>query len=202
MASDDPSNRASGRLIFVRHGESEGNRDRRFTHSTEVPLTDVGRAQARAAAVRIRRRFAPARVIASPYARARETGEIIAVILGLPFGIEPEVREQHMGRLMGQPYDAALSDPSFDPTRLWEWRPSGGEALVDVRARVAPALAQLARAHAAREIVVVAHAGVMHAVWAHITDTWHDAPHIGNASILLVEHHAGAYRRPVLIEDE
>jgi len=32
-----------GKLIMVRHGESEGNRDRRFTISPEVPLTDLGR---------------------------------------------------------------------------------------------------------------------------------------------------------------
>ena len=31
-----------GRLIMVRLGESEGNRDRRFTISPEVPLTDIG----------------------------------------------------------------------------------------------------------------------------------------------------------------
>jgi len=39
-----------GRLLLIRHGESEGNRDRVFTRSPEVPLTDVGRAQVRHAA--------------------------------------------------------------------------------------------------------------------------------------------------------
>src|SRR5206468_4320831 len=42
--------RLMGRLVLIRHGESEGNRDRLFTHTPEVPLTDAGRAQVRAAA--------------------------------------------------------------------------------------------------------------------------------------------------------
>ena len=186
-----------GRLIFVRHGESEGNRDRCFTHSTEVPLTDRGREQARAAAQEIRARFAPTRVIASPFARARETGEIIAAALALPIDIEPAVRVQHLGRLMGQPYDSVLKDPTFDPARRWEWRPPGGESLMEVQSRVVPALDRLARRHAGHEIVVVAHAGVMMATWAHLTGSWESVPRIPNAGIVVVEHDDGAYCAPI-----
>ncbi|HUI27081.1 MAG TPA: histidine phosphatase family protein [Candidatus Kryptonia bacterium] len=191
----------AGRLILVRHGESEGNRDRRFTRTTEVPLTDRGRAQARAAAALIRARFAPARVIASPFARARETGEIIAAALVLPLDIEPAVREQHLGRLMGEPYDSVLHDPTFDPARRWEWRPPGGESLVELQTRVAPALDRIAQAHAGREVVVVAHAGVIMAACAYVLGTWESVRSVPNAGVVLVEHHNGAYRAPVRIED-
>jgi broad specificity phosphatase PhoE len=192
----------TGRLILVRHGESEGNRDRRFTHSTEVPLTDNGRAQARAAATRLQARWSPQRVIASPFARARETGAVIAATLGVPMEIDAELREQNLGLLAGQPYDVVRNDPTFDLARPWEWRPPGGESLVDVAARVSSALDRLARAHAGREIVLVTHAGVIQAVWAYISGSWTEAPVTPNAGIVLVEHRAGLYSCPTRIEED
>ena len=57
MQKDDAQTahpRHSGKFILVRHGESEGNRERRFTISSEVPLTELGRRQAHAAAIRDR----------------------------------------------------------------------------------------------------------------------------------------------------
>jgi len=191
-----------GRLILVRHGESEGNRDRRFTHHTEVPLTDRGREQARAAAATIQSRFTPVRVIASPFARARETGEIIAAALALPLEIEPAVREQHLGRLMGEPYDSVSQDPAFDPSRRWEWRPPDGESLIDLQLRVAPALDRIAQAHAGREVIVVAHAGVIMAACAYVLGAWESIRSVPNTGIVLVEHCNGSYRPPVRIDEE
>ena len=52
-----------GRLILVRHGESEGNRDRRFSISSEVELTEIGRQQAHEVAQRIKTRFQPRKLI-------------------------------------------------------------------------------------------------------------------------------------------
>src|ERR1700747_2916865 len=94
-----------GKLIMVRHGESEGNRDRRFTISPDVPLTDLGREQARAVAARIARRFAPSCVISSPFRRARQTSEIIAGELGLPIEVVHDLHERNLGVLKGESYD-------------------------------------------------------------------------------------------------
>ena len=76
-----------GRLLLVRHGESEGNALRRFTDSELVPLTQRGREQAERAAALLRARFAPARIVSSPFTRAQQTAEIIASALVLPIEI-------------------------------------------------------------------------------------------------------------------
>lgn len=190
-----------GRLILVRHGESEGNRLRRFTTSEAAPLTELGREQAHAAAARIARQFRPALLITSPYARARETTEIISRELSLPILVEAGLHEQSLGRLAGHPYEAVLDDPTFDRTRPWLWRPPNGESHEDVKARTAPLLDRIAALHASREVVVVSHGGVMVAIWAHVTGSWEGAHHPPNCGIVLVEHHEGRYSPPRVIGD-
>ena len=85
-----------GKLIMVRHGESEGNAIRRFTTSGEAKITDLGRRQALEAAVRIKLKFKPILVVASTFARARETGLIIASELGIPIEYEEQFREMSL----------------------------------------------------------------------------------------------------------
>ena len=191
-----------GKLILVRHAESEGNRIRHFTNSPDAAITELGRQQAHEAALKIKAGFRPHRVIASPYFRTRETARIIAVEFNLPVEIEPEFREQNLGAVAGKPYEFVRGDPSFDPARSWDWRPPGGESHADVRRRSAPVLDQIARACPDREIVIVSHGGVMRALWAHVTGVW-DGAHIpANCGIIVIEHEGVSFLAPTVIEGE
>jgi hypothetical protein len=84
-----------GELIMVRHGESESNGSRIFAGSSEVPLTEVGRRQARQLAGRISLRFKPQRVVSSKFKRALETAEIIADTLQLPLEVIDGLEERN-----------------------------------------------------------------------------------------------------------
>jgi len=71
-------------LILVRHGETDWNRDRRIQGSTDIPLNDTGREQARDAAAGLRETLElPTFMAASDLSRARETAEILAGELDL-----------------------------------------------------------------------------------------------------------------------
>ena len=194
-----------GKLIMVRHGESEGNRDRRFTSSPEVPLTELGREQARAAARRIAKRFTPERIISSPYRRARQTSDIIAGELGLPIEVMHNLHERDLGVLKGQSYDLlrdlAGQDSGYDPKRGWLWRPAGGESYEDVRRRVIVAIDEIRRRYPTAELVVVSHGGVMLSLWAHLTGAWEAAHLPPNCGIVLIEHEPGRVHPPTLITD-
>ena len=191
-----------GKLILVRHGQSEGNRIRHFTNSPDAAITELGRRQALEAALRIKTSFRPHRVIASPYFRARETARIIAEQFNLLVEIEDDFREQNLGAVAGKPYEVVRDDPSFDPARSWQWRPPGGESHEDVRIRSAPALDRIALAHPEADVVIVSHGGVMRALWAHVTGVW-DGAHIpANCGIIVVEHEAGRFGAPVVIGGE
>jgi broad specificity phosphatase PhoE len=196
------TNHRPGRLILVRHGESEGNRDRTFTQHAEVPLTPRGCEQALATAERIAKRFGPVGVVASPFARARQTAEIIAGVLALSVDIEAALREQSFGIFAGQPYEALLTDAAYHEGPRWRWRPPGGESLADVSERVIPAFDRIARSYGGQDVVIVSHGGVMLAFWAHVTGSWEGATVTPNAGIVVVEHRHGRYAAPLTITDQ
>jgi broad specificity phosphatase PhoE len=192
----------SGRLILVRHGESEGNRDRTFTQNPQVPLTAHGREQARSAGLRIARRYKPTRIVASPYLRAWQTAEVIAEVLEFRVEAEADLREQDFGIFAGQPYEAVLSDAAYHEGPRWDWRPPGGESLTDVYQRVVPVFEQIAAAGRGLDIVVVSHGGVMLALCAYVTGCWDGITLTPNAGIVVVQHRVGRYSAPLLLAGE
>ena len=187
---------------MVRHGESEGNAIRRFTTSGEAKITDLGRRQAHDAAVKIKLKYKPTLVIASTFARARETGHIIAEELRIPIEYEAEFREQSLGDLAGKPYESIAADPTFDPKRSWVWRAPNGESHEDVLKRVGPVLDSVAKKYPDDEIVIVSHGGVMRSVWAHVTGKWENAHVPPNCGIVVIEHQGGSYREPEVVHGQ
>jgi len=89
-------------ISFLRHGESVGNAEARWQGQSDFPLTDTGRAQARALAERWKRENQSFDLaIASPLLRAKETAEIIASALNLPIEFDPLWLERDNGEFSG-----------------------------------------------------------------------------------------------------
>lgn len=193
-----------GRLILVRHGESEGNHLRRFSVTPDIELTERGVEQAREAGRRIGAGFAPHAIVASSFRRARVTARLIAEAIGFaqPVQVEPDLRERSIGELAGQPYEAMYEHPTFDGERFWVWRPPGGESLDEVQRRAARVLDRLARAHPARDVVVVSHGGVMLALCAWVEGAWTRPRVARNCELVVVAHAPGGPLRLVPVADE
>ena len=78
-------------ILLVRHGESTDNVERRLgSLGPGAPLTDRGRAQASALALRLATRDVAA-VYVSPLFRARQTAEILAAATGAPIAENPDL---------------------------------------------------------------------------------------------------------------
>jgi probable phosphoglycerate mutase len=107
------------RLYLARHGRTAWNFERRFQGATDVPLDDVGRAQALELANALRGRFDT--VLASDLSRASETAQIVATALGLQvIALDPDLRERGYGKFEGLTGDeCAAQYPD-------EWRTSRG----------------------------------------------------------------------------
>ncbi len=145
------------RLVLVRHGESVWNEVRRFQGTTDVALSERGRAQARALSGALRP-FRPAVAYVSPLARARETGEIALAGTGVRIVPVPELREFSLGE-----WEGCLSDEirtrTGDPYGAWvraplDCPPPGSEPLDAVQGRVLAALERIGAEHRDGEDVV------------------------------------------------
>jgi len=190
-----------GRLVLIRHGESEGNRERRFTRTPDVPLTDTGRTQARVAADWIATRYRPLHLVSSPFLRARQTATILADRLAVPVHVEDDLRERSYGTLAGEPYTAALSCAGYDPGAYWNWCPPGGETLTAVVARAGAALDRIAVGAPGKDVVVVSHGAVMLALWRHVTGAWWTGRVSRNAGMIVVEHEGGRWLGATTVDD-
>ena len=192
-----------GRLVLIRHGESEGNRDRVFTLTPDIPITDAGREQVRSAAEWVAARYRPVRVVTSPFRRARQTAAIIADRLALPVVVEEDLRERSYGELAGKPYRAVRDCGDWDPAMYWLWcPPGGGETLVQVAERAGAALDRVAAVAPGDDVVVVSHGAVMMALWWHVTGSWKTGAVARNAGIVVVEHAGARYLGATAIEEE
>ncbi len=170
-------------VVLARHGETDDNAAGRFQGVRNPPLNDRGREQARALAERLAAgadlaasgavRLGHAGVTgpvplvreiwASPYARARETAEIVAARLELPVRLDERLKESDVGDWAGRTY---VEVQAADPARFQSWVEGdpahsfpGGETLADVTARVQEVVAE-ARV-LAPTVLCVCHGGVI-----------------------------------------
>ncbi len=175
----------SSLIYFVRHGETEWNRQLRVQGSTDIPLNETGRAQARDAAARLSD-AAPDLIVASPLLRAFETATIIGASLGLTHpAADPDLVERNYGEVEG--LDHRQIEDRFPDRSLIR----GQESRERLVARSMAALHRLAGANDGASIVVVAHGGVIRAVLGEIDQDAARGP-IRNGSIHSLVHSGGA----------
>lgn len=104
------------RITFLRHGESVGNAEDRFQGQADFPLTEQGRAQAQALAMRWQEEGTTFdQCIASPLLRARQTAEIVTGTLKIPLEFDPDWMEINNGLVAGlTPEESAQLAPRPD----------------------------------------------------------------------------------------
>src|SRR5688500_12459146 len=101
-------------LYLLRHGETEWNREgNRYCGRTDVPLSPVGREQARLVAA-VLRDVPFAAVCCSTLRRSRETAEIIAAGRDLPVVADPRLMERNFGAWEGKtPVEIERDTPAY-----------------------------------------------------------------------------------------
>jgi 2,3-bisphosphoglycerate-dependent phosphoglycerate mutase len=158
-------------ILLIRHGETLWNRAGRVQGWQDSPLTDIGRAQAEALAERLSGERIE-RLIASDLGRARQTAAPIASRLGIGIECDPGLRERNYGIFEGRTYgEIEREDPeayAYIARRDPEYVIPGGESGATFSIRVLGALERIAAAHAGHRIAVVAHGGVLGALYRHV----------------------------------
>ncbi|HEY0779456.1 MAG TPA: histidine phosphatase family protein [Gemmatirosa sp.] len=161
------------RLFLIRHGLIDSLGVSLPGRTPGVTLNRAGRAQLGPLVARVARRLAGARldaVIASPLARAQQTGAAIARAHGLPVTCEPALLELDFGRWTNRAIADLGADADWVPFNSYRsGTPAGGaELAVAVQARAVAALLARARATPDATIAAVSHGDVVRAVLAHV----------------------------------
>jgi 2,3-bisphosphoglycerate-dependent phosphoglycerate mutase len=165
-------------LWLVRHGQSEGNviraaaaRDAQVleiaARDMDVPLSDLGRRQARAFGRWLRDQpedQRPELVVTSPYERARQTAAVLLEAAHLDIGYVPDerLRERDLGMmdlLTTKGFAARFPAEAAHRARIGKfyYRPPGGESWTDVALRCRSLLDSVAREHPHRHVLMVTH---------------------------------------------
>ena len=176
-------------VIAVRHGRTAWNAHLRVQGHEDVPLDDMGLWQAERVAEALADAGLQA-VHSSDLSRAHQTASAIAGRHGLAVQRHVDLRERNLGTFEGQTHTEIESRWPEDAQR-WRRRetgfqPGGGESLLALSARCVAAFTRLAEAHRGQTIAIVAHGGVLDALYRAAVGAPLDAPRtwqLGNATV-------------------
>ncbi|MEU3877598.1 MULTISPECIES: histidine phosphatase family protein [Streptomyces] len=207
------------RIVLWRHGQTSWNVERRFQGTTDIDLTDTGRAQARRAA-RLLAGLRPHAIVASDLRRARDTAAELAAVTGLPVSGHPELRETYAGEWQGLTHEE-IAERFGEQYAAWKRgepvRRGGGELETEVADRAAPVvLSHAEKLPDGGTLVVVSHGGTIRTTIGRLlglqAGSWEALGGLSNCSwsVLgegargwrLLEHNAGSLPEPVLGDDD
>lgn len=144
-----------GKLVLLRHGETEWSRTGRHTGLTDIPLTAHGEELARAAGDLVRD-YDFRLVLSSPLQRARRTAELA----GLHAGIDPLLVEWDYGGYEGRTTRDIRAELGYGWTAFEHGVIRGetpGETVEEVAARASRVLTRVLPAMAEGDVALVAH---------------------------------------------
>ncbi|WP_377274319.1 histidine phosphatase family protein [Peterkaempfera sp. SMS 1(5)a] len=210
--------RRGPRVVFWRHGQTAWNLEGRFQGSTDIPLTETGRAQARRAA-RLLAALKPDAIIASDLGRAADTAAELAAVTGLAVSHHEGLRETYAGVWQGLT-NAEIQQKYGDDYAAWRRgepvRRGGGELETEVADRAVPVILEaVEKLPEDGTLVVVSHGGAIRTSVGRLIGLepfhWESLGGLSNCcwSVLgrgargwrLLEHNAGTLPEPVIGDD-
>ncbi|MDP9887599.1 histidine phosphatase family protein [Pseudarthrobacter enclensis] len=169
-------------FALVRHGQTDWNAERRLQGSTDIPLNDVGRGQARDA-VAVLAPYEWDAIVSSPLSRAAETADLIAEGLGLTVSRRvPELTERSFG-----PAEGMQAGPELEALRV-PGGFKGAESEDEAADRGLAALEALAEEFRGQRLLVVTHGTLLRVSLSRAIGQ--TLASVDNAALNLAHHHA------------
>lgn len=182
-------------IIFVRHGESEGNRTDKFCGILDMPLSEMGKMQAEKTAKFLDKYNIDA-IYSSELNRACDTAKIIAKRQNLPVFAMELLREINGGEFEGLGYEE-IKNRYPQEYNMWMNDMGNcicpkGESVRDVATRAKDALEIILQKHSDQTVLVVSHGlmlRVMSTMWYQKDITQiREFEWVNNASVTIVEY--------------
>jgi probable phosphoglycerate mutase len=170
---------------IVRHGITDWNIQRIAQGSTDIPLNETGRQQAKAVAERLAGEEAWDVIISSDLSRARETAEIIAAKLGMPVShFDPRIREMSGGEIEGTTEADRLEKWGAN----WREQVQGMEKLEDVAHRGREFIEEVIVKYPGKRVLMVSHGGLIGVMLKSLLPERFEKTNMGNTSITILEN--------------
>lgn len=163
------------KIILIRHGETDHNRQGRFCGRSNPPLNQLGQTQADKAAAWLAQRRID-HIYTSPAVRAQRTAHTINQQRDKPITTDERLWETDYGRWEGQNIDDCRT---ADPEAWQKWladshsAPHGGETAVEVEKRTQSWLNDTLTRHHGQTVLVAAHGGSLQTVICQLMDMPH-----------------------------
>lgn len=170
-------------IYIVRHGQTDWNLEGRLQGSSNTPLNDAGRAQARRAATLLGEVIrAGVVVVSSPLDRASDTADIIAAQWGSEVHTDDRLVERNYGPWEGM---SAQQREQYDPLQQREYRAGrepeyeGYENHASVAARMVEAILEWVQ-RAPEDLLIVTHGSSARMAILHLLELQVAGRRIGN----------------------
>ncbi|WP_373079155.1 histidine phosphatase family protein [Zhongshania sp.] len=162
----------TGRLCFVRHGQTFANINKVWHGQTDTELTEEGHEQARRLGAYFPRYLHADVIYTSPLQRARITAEAIARTFKLEVNFDPRLMEMDLGDWEGKTFaelieagnivQKLIDDPDFATPN--------GESQNIVKQRIVTAVDEISAKHPNENVIIVAHGVTISIAFAHYID--------------------------------
>lgn len=164
------------KLVIVRHGQSQWNKENRFTGWIDVDLSPAGIEEAEKAGEKLKgRKFDSA--FTSDLIRAQKTLDIILDKIGqedIPLQKDKALNERMYGDLQGMNKDECREKFGADQVKIWrrsfDTPPPNGESLKDTADRVLPYYFEKIEPElkAGKDVLISAHGNSLRALIMHL----------------------------------
>jgi probable phosphoglycerate mutase len=174
------STNESTRVLLVRHGQSQGNAERRFGGHSPTPLSELGRRQAEATARALASEGVTA-IYSSDLLRAAQTAEPLARMTGLEINRTSALRERSVGLMEGLTFEEAAERYPDEYAALlrrdFEHVLASGESYRQLLDRAAAELDRAVERHRGGTIAAFSHTGTICILVLHLMGAL-DAPNL------------------------
>ncbi|MCH8927964.1 MAG: histidine phosphatase family protein [Candidatus Marinimicrobia bacterium] len=146
-------------LYITRHGQTKENVSGILQGRTPGNLNEKGFEQARLLGEALRNKDITA-IHSSDLDRAIDTALIISDLIGAVLVPESSLRERNLGILEGKSWDEYFKAQEKSGLSHLEYKPEGGESILDIQIRVKPILLDLTNGHQRGNILIMGHGGL------------------------------------------
>ena len=158
------------KLYVARHGQTDWNVENKVCGSTNRPLTQQGKEQAKALAEKMQDKNIDV-IIASPMLRAMQTAGAVSLATGIPVIMDERLREHDYGEFEG--FDRS-KDEYWQQKYLFATKFPKGESVLQLAHRVYSLLEDVKKAYGDKTVLLVCHGGVSRMIKTYFEDMTND----------------------------